>query len=141
MGGKRLNLHQCVNQHATKVSFEFMLSQEGTRSVPTSAEKLSISNKYKETFAKLVNQGEFEAEKHYYPRVLNAHIHPLVASFFSLGNIRILARFTHLNPQVNSSTLESLLNYSPKYFHWAGNYLFNKDLICSMLLLQMVNDK
>lgn len=118
-----------------------MLSQEETRSVPASAEKLSSSNKYKESFARLVNQGEFEAEKHYYPRVLNAHIHPLVASFFSLGNIRILARFTHLNPQVNSETLESLLNYSPKYFHWAGTWIFNKGRIFSMLLLPMVNDK
>lgn len=75
--------------------------------------------------AKVVNQGEFEAERHYYPRVLNANIHPLVSSFFSLGNKRIHARYTHLNPQVNAELLKSLLAYSPKYFHWAGSDLFN----------------
>ena len=75
--------------------------------------------------AKIVFHGEFEAERHYYPRVLNANIHPLVSSFFSLGNKRILARYTHLNPQVNSELLKDLLSYEPKYFHWAGSDLFN----------------
>lgn len=79
----------------------------------------------KQRNGKAVNQGEFEAERHYYPRVLNAHIHPLVSSFFNLGNKRILARYTHLNPQVNSDTLKSLLSYAPKYFLWAGSDLFN----------------
>ncbi|KAJ3315911.1 hypothetical protein HDV04_000118 [Boothiomyces sp. JEL0838] len=82
------------------------------------------SKKYNQA-AKIVNKGDFEAERHFYPRVLNANIHPLVSSFFSLGNERILARYTHLNPQVNPETLKSLLNYSPKYFHWAGSDLFN----------------
>lgn len=72
-----------------------------------------------------INGGEFEAEKHFYPRVLNAHIHPLVASFFSLGNTRILTRYTHLNPQVNQDVLKNLLAYKPKYFQWAGSDLFN----------------
>jgi hypothetical protein len=74
---------------------------------------------------RMVHSGEFEAEAHFYPRVLNAHIHPLVASFFSLGNKRILARYCHLNPQVNEETLQQLLAFSPKYFHWAGADLFN----------------
>jgi hypothetical protein len=72
-----------------------------------------------------VQAGDFEAEKHFYPRVLNANIHPLVSSFFSLGNKRILARYTHLNPQINKNVLESLLAYKPKYFQWAGSDLFN----------------
>ncbi|KAI8898808.1 hypothetical protein BC833DRAFT_657495 [Globomyces pollinis-pini] len=72
-----------------------------------------------------VKVGDFEADHHFYPRVLNAHIHPLVSSFFSLGNTRIVQRYTHLNPQVNPQVLEDLLNYSPKYFHWAGSDLFN----------------
>ncbi|KAG0171865.1 hypothetical protein DFQ28_000200 [Apophysomyces sp. BC1034] len=50
--------------------------------------------------ARKVGQGEFEPERHFYPRVLNAQIHPLVQSFFTLGNDRIIARYTHLNPQV-----------------------------------------
>ncbi|KAJ3288746.1 hypothetical protein HDU76_007629 [Blyttiomyces sp. JEL0837] len=76
-------------------------------------------------FGRAVGFGEFEAEKHFYPRVLNAHIHPLVSSFFSLGNERILARYTHLNPQVNIEALKTLLAYRPKYFQWAGSDLFN----------------
>jgi hypothetical protein len=84
-----------------------------------------IKTKNKTYSAKPVHQGEFEAEKHFYPRVLNAHIHPLVASFFSLGNKRILARYTHLNPQVNPDALETLLTTKPKYFQWAGSDLFN----------------
>ncbi|KAJ3073839.1 hypothetical protein HDU98_000509 [Podochytrium sp. JEL0797] len=75
--------------------------------------------------AKLIGFGEFEAEKHFYPRVLNAHIHPLVSSFLTLGNERILARYTHLNPQVNFDILKNLLEYKPKYFQWAGSDLFN----------------
>ncbi|KAJ3176563.1 hypothetical protein HK101_010404 [Irineochytrium annulatum] len=75
--------------------------------------------------AKAVSSGDFEAERHFYPRVLNAHIHPLVSSFFSLGNDRIIARYTHLNPQVSESSLRSLLEYQAKYFQWAGSDLFN----------------
>ncbi|KAJ3347619.1 hypothetical protein HDU83_001930 [Entophlyctis luteolus] len=75
--------------------------------------------------ARLVNAGEFEAEKHFYPRVLNANIHPLVSSFLTLGNERIIARYTHLNPQVNRDTLQNILAYKPKYFQWAGSDLFN----------------
>ena len=74
---------------------------------------------------RLVNEGEFEAERHFYPRVLNANIHPLVSSFMSLGNERIIARYTHLNPQVDENVLKSLLEYKPKYFQWAGSDLFN----------------
>jgi hypothetical protein len=76
-------------------------------------------------YATIIQPGEFEAEKHFYPRVLNANIHPLVSSFFSLGNERILRRYVHLNPQINSDILKALLNYSPKYFYWAGSDLFN----------------
>ncbi|KAI8922629.1 hypothetical protein BC831DRAFT_475008 [Entophlyctis helioformis] len=75
--------------------------------------------------ARMVHAGDFEAERHFYPRVLNANIHPLVSSFFSLGNERILARYTHLNPQVNIEALKALLEYKPKYFQWAGSDLFN----------------
>jgi hypothetical protein len=37
----------------------------------------------------------------------------------------MIARYSHLNPQVNTATLESILSYKPKYFHWAGSDLFN----------------
>ncbi|KAJ3127625.1 hypothetical protein HK098_006064 [Nowakowskiella sp. JEL0407] len=75
--------------------------------------------------AKPISTNEFEPEKHFYPRVLNANIHPLVSSFFMLGNERILARYSHLNPQINQQVLKELLEYKPKYFQWAGADLFN----------------
>jgi hypothetical protein len=96
-----------------------------TTASQVTTDKNSSSPKSGKNDAKIVNQGEFEAERHYYPRVLNANIHPLVASFFSLGNKRIHARYTHLNPQVNFDLLKTFLSYSPKYFHWAGSDLFN----------------
>ncbi|CAJ0865516.1 11048_t:CDS:2 [Entrophospora sp. SA101] len=77
-------------------------------------------------FAEIVKTGSFEPERHFYPRVLNATIHPLVASFFQLGNERIIARYTHLNPRVSLNTLTDLLSrYKPKHFRWAGSDLFN----------------
>ncbi|KAI9257617.1 hypothetical protein BY458DRAFT_460856 [Sporodiniella umbellata] len=72
-----------------------------------------------------LEQGEFESEQHFYPRVLNAQIHPLVQSFFTLGNERIIARYTHLNPQVKPEVLQKILSYTPKHFQWAGSDLFN----------------
>ena len=82
-------------------------------------------HKIKHFDGKRVTPGEFEAENHFYPRVLNAQLHPLVSSFFNLGNKRIVARYTHLNPSVQPEVLLELLNYQPKYFHWAGSDLFN----------------
>ncbi|KAF9294149.1 hypothetical protein BGZ88_004325 [Linnemannia elongata] len=72
-----------------------------------------------------VTNDHFESEKHFYPRVLNAQIHPMVGYFFSLGNERIIARYMHLNPQVNEEVLRKCLDYVPKHFQWAGSDLFN----------------
>ncbi|KAH8556777.1 hypothetical protein BGW37DRAFT_474139 [Umbelopsis sp. PMI_123] len=92
---------------------------------PDSEEASKKSRRKGAEDAKTVVQGEFESEKHFYPRVLNAQIHPLVQSFFTLGNERIIARYTHLNPQVNPEKLKEILSYNPKYFQWAGSDLFN----------------
>ncbi len=73
----------------------------------------------------LVKDGSFESENHFYPRVLNATIHPLVSSFFSLGNERILQRYCHLNPAVDESRLRQYLAYKSNYFFWAGSDLMN----------------
>ncbi|KAJ2014518.1 hypothetical protein GGI06_003532, partial [Coemansia sp. S85] len=75
--------------------------------------------------AQLVMAGDFEQANHFYPRVLNAQIHPLVSSFFQLGNERIIARYVHLRPNVNQDKLRELLAYQPKHFAWAGSDLFN----------------
>ncbi|KAJ1965646.1 hypothetical protein GGI12_000642 [Dipsacomyces acuminosporus] len=77
------------------------------------------------TNGQLIMPGDFEQANHYYPRVLNAQIHPLVSSFFQLGNERIIARYVHLRPQVDQNKLRELLNYKPKHFSWAGSDLFN----------------
>lgn len=73
----------------------------------------------------LIIPGDFEQANHFYPRVLNATIHPLVSSFFQLGNERIIARYVHLRPKVDQEKLRELLNYRPRHFAWAGSDLFN----------------
>ena len=70
--------------------------------------------------AKLIKPGEFDPENHFYPRVINAQIHPMVSSFLSLGNERIAIRYCHLHPRVNPVALRQYLAYQPKYFRWAG---------------------
>ncbi|KAF9967737.1 hypothetical protein BGZ70_008398 [Mortierella alpina] len=86
-----------------------------------------------------VTNEHFEPEKHFYPRVLNAQIHPMVGYFFSLGNERIIARYMHLNPQTNEDVLRKCLNYFPKHFQWAGKYLVFALLVdivqCSLLVI------
>jgi len=71
-----------------------------------------------------VKPGEFDPENHFYPRVINAQIHPMAASFMSLGNERIAIRYCHLHPRVNADLLRHYLSYQPRYFRWAGSDLF-----------------
>jgi hypothetical protein len=71
------------------------------------------------------NKKIFKKENHFYPKVANAKMHPLVASFFKLTNESIIARYKQLNPSVNVDMLRKLLAYNPKYFKWAGADLFN----------------
>lgn len=75
--------------------------------------------------ALLKRPGDFEPQECFYPRCLNAQIHPLVSSFFNLGNERIILRYCHLNPSVNEKRLRECLNYTPTHFRWAGSDLFN----------------
>jgi hypothetical protein len=67
-----------------------------------------------------VAPGSFRAEESYYPRVLNAQIHPTVATFLGLGNARIAARYAHLHPAVSADALLAALSYRPRWFRWAG---------------------
>ncbi|KAJ6641885.1 hypothetical protein Bhyg_06830, partial [Pseudolycoriella hygida] len=80
---------------------------------------------HRECSSREVDQGEFEAEKHFYPRVVNAEVHSLIETFLSLGNDRIVARHTNINPRVKPDVLKSILSYSPSHFQWAGSDLFN----------------
>jgi hypothetical protein len=90
------------------------------QTTPPKTPPLIRENPTHKSATRFVGQGEFESEQHFYPRVLNAQIHPLVQSFFTLGNDRIIARYTHLNPQVKVQDLKEILSYSPTHFQWAG---------------------
>jgi len=82
------------------------------------------SNDHPNSHSHLINPGEFEVENHYYPKVLNAHIHPLVGYFMRLTNKQIRERYCYLHPEVNHKALDMVLNYQPRYFRWAGCDLF-----------------
>lgn len=68
--------------------------------------------------------GAFEPARHFYPRVLNAQIHPLVRFFMTLGNERIAERYCHLHPEVDPKAVREVLAASPRYFRWGGADLF-----------------
>lgn len=85
---------------------------------------LPVTDFHHECCSRIVNQGEFEPEKHFYPRVVNAEVHSLIETFLSLGNDRIIARYTNLNPRIKPEILKSILSYSPSHFQWAGIYKF-----------------
>ncbi len=56
-----------------------------------------------------VTPGSFEPTAHFYPRVLNAHIHPVVRTFLSLGNARIAKRYCHLHPEAQPAGVAAAL--------------------------------
>lgn len=74
---------------------------------------------------KLVQPGEFRSERHWYPKALNATIHPMVNFFLNLSTERIVTRYCHLHPMVNREKLEEILAYPCKYFLWSGADLIN----------------
>jgi hypothetical protein len=73
----------------------------------------------------VVRPGDFEPADHWYPKALNAQIHPLVAFFMNLSKEKIIKRYCHLNPKVNKEGLSEILSYRPKYFMHAGADLFH----------------
>merc|ERR1711879_635957 len=75
----------------------------------------------KAKYAVVVRQGSFEVDKHFYTKVLNAQIHPLVAHFMRMDNERIISRYTHLYPTVDRKALEELLAYKPSLEECAAN--------------------
>lgn len=72
-----------------------------------------------------VMPGTFEPELHFYPRALNAQIHPMVTALMTLDNARIVSRYCHLHPQVDAQALHDQLSYRPRFFAWGGSDLFN----------------
>ncbi|MBC9794657.1 hypothetical protein [Sinomicrobium weinanense] len=77
--------------------------------------KLSITD-----HVHLVEPGDFEPSEHWYPRVLNSNIHPLVSHFLHLTTEQYIERYCRLNPQANPGALKEILNYQPRYFKWSG---------------------
>lgn len=68
--------------------------------------------------------GDFEPSAHFYDRVLNAQLHPLVRNFLHLGNQRIAERYVHLHPEATRSAIDDLLGTAPRTFRWGGADLF-----------------
>ncbi len=66
----------------------------------------------------------FDIEQGFYPEAQNATIHPVVGFFFRLSKDRIINRYCHLNPKVDSKALRSMLETKTKHFMWAGADLF-----------------
>ncbi len=77
------------------------------------------------SFATTIQPDEFEAHKHWYPKALNATIHPMINFFLNLEQERIVSRYCHLHPTVNSDKLKEILSYKSKYFLWGGADLLN----------------
>lgn len=73
----------------------------------------------------LVQPGEFESHRHWYPKALNATVHPMINFFMNMNQERIVNRYCHLHPKVKSDHLLDLLNYKCRYFLWAGADLLN----------------
>lgn len=73
----------------------------------------------------LIRPGTFQSEDHWYPKALNATIHPMVSFFLNLSKERIITRYCHLHPMVDRAKLEEVLAYQCKYFLWSGADLIN----------------
>ncbi len=74
---------------------------------------------------RIVQPDEFEAHDHWYPKALNATIHPMINFFLNLEQERIIKRYCHMHPTVNGDKLREVLNHRAKYFLWGGADLLN----------------
>ncbi|ODQ50182.1 hypothetical protein SAICODRAFT_21924 [Saitoella complicata NRRL Y-17804] len=93
--------------------------------MPTDFPKLKTARKVDN--AAEVRPDDWEMDRHFYTKCLNAQIHPLVSSFFQLSQSsnRIVARYCHLHPNTDPEALKRVLSYKPREFAWAGADLFN----------------
>lgn len=74
---------------------------------------------------KIFEPENFEYQNHWYEKVLNATIHPIVKHFLNMSQEQIVTRYCHLNPKVSKDKLRELLSYKCKYFVWGGADLIN----------------
>ena len=75
--------------------------------------------------AQIIQPDSFEAEDHWYPKALNATIHPMINFFLNLDQSRIINRYCHMHPKVQPEQLKDILNHKSKHFLWAGADLLN----------------
>ena len=73
----------------------------------------------------LIEPGSFESYQHWYPKALNAAIHPMINFFLNLDNELIIDRYCHLHPRVKAAKLKEILSYQPKFYCWSGADLIN----------------
>ena len=73
----------------------------------------------------VIEPGSFENNKHWYPKALNAAIHPMINFFLNLSNDLIIDRYCHLHPTVKPHQLKQILKYTPSHYRWAGADLIN----------------
>jgi len=74
---------------------------------------------------KTIQPASFEPHQHWYPKALNATIHPMVHFFFNMGRERIISRYCHLHPKVKAETLRAVLQHPCKNLLWCGADLLN----------------
>lgn len=79
----------------------------------------------KKTVIESFQPGNFNGENHWYPKALNATIHPMVNFFLNLSKDRIITRYCHLHPRVDREKLREVLDYECKHFLWSGADLIN----------------
>lgn len=72
----------------------------------------------------LIAADEFHSAEHFYPKVLDAQIHPVVRKLLSSGNNQIATHYCRLHPEVDPAAVEELLMASPDHFRWGGCDLF-----------------
>ena len=73
----------------------------------------------------VIQPGDFAEEQHFYPRVLNAHVHPLIRHLMEMGNERIICRYCHLHPEANEDAVRATLTTCPRHFRWGGSDLIH----------------
>lgn len=73
----------------------------------------------------LIHPGSWMTSRHFYPRVPNAQLHPLVRFFMTMGNTRIAERYAHLHPEANRDAVHALLATQTDWFRWSGADLFH----------------
>ncbi len=74
---------------------------------------------------KVIQPDQFQAENHWYPKALNATIHPMINFFLNLDQERIVTRYCHLHPIVDGNKLREILSQKTKHFLWGGADLLN----------------